>query len=128
MKVTFSTDVGTEPLLSSGSVLTSATFSSIGDKAGGVTRCRFLGATPANPWRKAKTKCKPKREGSPLRKPVTYSKETSVENSCLIMRGDLELAIRDLSRCRAFSWISDELRRQLGACLYELTLARRMCP
>lgn len=52
----------------------------------------------------------------------------AVEVGAHVMRGDLELAIRDLQRCRALSWISQEMRIQLGRCLYELTAARRMCP
>lgn len=53
---------------------------------------------------------------------------TSMEVSCLVMRGELELAIRDLQRCRSLSWITQEMRIQLGRCVYELIAARRMCP
>lgn len=45
-----------------------------------------------------------------------------------IMRGDLEACIRDVNVCRRFPWISEELRDQLGRCLFELTSARRMAP
>jgi hypothetical protein len=76
-----------------------------------MTTRRFVGVPPANALRTI--------GGRTL---------SSLEVSGLIMRGDLEAAIKDLSRCRSYAWVSQELRIQLGRCLYELTAARRMAP
>jgi hypothetical protein len=109
------TTVSTEPPTPPGSGNTVATtfsapeMASVG-AAGGVTAFRSAGASPAKP--------------SELR--AIFS--SAVQSSAHIMRGDLEVAIRDMQRCRSLSWISDEMRGQLGRCLYELTTARRMCP
>jgi hypothetical protein len=108
-------DVLTGPLSESGPVKTSSATSSDRretdrrGEAGGVTARRFAGAPPANSHRH-----------------VGGRSLTSLECSALIMRGDLDLAIRDLSRCRQYVWLSQELRCQLGRCLYELHTARRM--
>jgi hypothetical protein len=108
-------DVSTGPLSESGPVDTSSTFSleryntARAGGAGGVTKRRFFGASPANPQRH-----------------INGGTMSSVEISALIMRGDLQAAINDLSRCRSYVWLSQELRTQLGRCLYELHTARRM--
>lgn len=110
-----SNDVSTGPLSESGPVDTSSTFSLErhntvrGGGAGGVTKRRFFGASPANSHRH-----------------INGGTMSSVEVSALIMRGDLQAAINDLSRCRSYFWLSQELRAQLGRCLYELHKARRM--
>jgi hypothetical protein len=120
--------------------------------AGGVTTRCSVGTSPAKPPNQGVTSygsndvsplfedsdgadvvpgpAEPQNGGAtPKRLAVKYAKPmASCEASCLIMRGDLELAIRDLQKCRSFSWISQELRIQLGRCLYELTATRRMCP
>ena len=105
----------TEPPLLPGSVNTvTTTFSApemaSAGAAGSVTGFRSPGALPAKPGE------------------LRAAHNSRIYNSALIMRGDLEVAIRDLQVCRALSWISDEMRGQLGRCLYELTAARRMCP
>jgi hypothetical protein len=68
--------------------------------------------------------------GTSLAKPpeLNGAFNSAIVCSAHVMRGDLEVAIRDLQKCRALSWLSDEMRGQLGRCLYELTAARRMCP
>lgn len=78
--------------------------------AGGVTSRCSLGTSPAKP------------------SDIERARASSIETSCLVMRGDLEACIRDMQVCRSLSWISQEMRIQLGRCLYELTAARRMCP
>lgn len=135
-------DVSNEPPTPLGSFDTSSTcnFRRKADLAGaarGVTRSRSLGTSLAKPRSEDSDApgvvpgaTEPQDGGSTQnRQSVEYAAAlASCEASCLIMRGDLALAIRDLQRCRSLTWISEELRSQLGRCLYELTLARRMCP
>lgn len=111
----FQTSVFPEPLPSFGSGTTDATAFSAPEMAfagaaGGVTTGRSVGTSPA--------------------KAVELRRANINEIVCQshLMRGDLEAAIRDLNVCRRFTWISDELRDQLGRCLFELTSARRMAP
>jgi hypothetical protein len=110
----YQTSVFPDPLPSSGSGMTDATnFApemAYAGTAGGVTTGRSVGTSPAKSH------------------DLESAFNCEIVNSAAIMRGDLELAIRDLSRCRRFTWLSDELRAQLGRCLHELTLARRSCP
>lgn len=78
--------------------------------AGGVTGCCSPGTSPAKP------------------RDLKQAHDSIIEAGRMVMRGDLEACIRDLQVCRSLSWISQEMRIQLGRCLYELTAARRMCP
>lgn len=109
--------------------------------ASGVTDSRSSGTSDAKPvcagadedlsWCRSpgQTGGGHKQSGSALSdSPVKRSSMTALEVSGHVMRGDLEIAIKDLQRCRALTWISQELRIQLGRCLYELTAARRLCP
>lgn len=59
---------------------------------------------------------------------TSLAKPQEIVTGSAIMKGDLEVAMRDLQTCRSFRWLSQEMRIQLGRCLYELTVARRMCP
>lgn len=109
------TSVFPEPLPPPGSGTTRATTFLEPEKAhvgaaGGMPTGRSVGVSPAKPHE------------------LNEALSKAFECSALIMRGDLELAIRDLQRCRSLSWISQEMRIQLGRCLYELTKARRMAP
>jgi len=109
--------------------------------ASGVTERRSSGTSDAKPVCEVADEdfswsCPPgetasghKQSGSTLSySPGKRGSMTAVEVSGHVMKGDLEIAIKDLQRCRSLTWISQELRIQLGRCLYELTLARRMCP
>jgi hypothetical protein len=107
--------VVSEPLPPPGSESTrSATFSApemaFAGAAGGVTAGRSAGTSPAKA---------PELRRANINEIVCQSH---------LMRGDLEACIRDVNVCRRFTWISDELRDQLGRCLFELTSARRMAP
>lgn len=138
------TDVSSEPPTLPGSFDTSSTIPrrEAGPRgaARGVTNRRSFGTSLAKPlcagaaedlpWSfQGQTGSGHKQGGSALSPTTrtTYAM-TAVEVGCHVMRGDLAIAIRDLQRCRRLSWISDEMRAQLGRCLHELTAARRMCP
>lgn len=138
-------DVSNEPPTPLGSFDTSSTTfrrkAVVPGAARGVTDRRSSGAPLAKPvcagtaedlsWRRSpgQTASGHKQSGSTLRStPGTAYAMTAVEVGCHVMRGDLELAIRDLQRCRSMKWISEEMRGQLSVCLWHLTLARRMCP
>lgn len=140
-------DVSNEPPTPLGSFDTSSTTNfrresvSPEDAARGVTESRSSGASLAKPvcagtdedlsWRRSpgQTASCHKQSGSTFGATLgTKHAMTAVEVGCHVMRGDLEVAIRDLQRCRSMKWISEEMRGQLSRCLYELTAARRMCP
>jgi hypothetical protein len=74
--------------------------------AGGVTTGRSVGTPPA--------------------KLGVHSKMSSVQVAYSVLKGDLELSIRDLERMRRAQAFSQDLRIQLGRCLYELQRARRL--
>jgi hypothetical protein len=130
-------DVSNEPPTSPGSFDTSSTSNfrrksdSSEDAARGVTECRSSGASLAKPrfeYEICRLESHAKDGGSPLSPfAIKHSKMTALEVSCHVMRGDLDMAIKDLSRCRSLSWLSQEMRQQLGRCLFELHTARRMC-
>lgn len=124
-------DVSKEPPTPLGSFDTSSTTfrrkAVVPGAARGVTDRRSSGAPLAKPV--CAGTAGHKQSGSTLRStPGTSYAMTAVEVGCHVMRGDLELAIRDLQRCRSMKWISEEMRGQLSRCLFELTAARRMCP
>lgn len=73
--------------------------------AGGVTTGRSVGTPPA--------------------KLGVHSKMSSAQVAYCVLKGDLDLAIRDLERMRRAQAFSQDLRIQLGRCLYELQRARR---
>jgi len=109
----FQTSVFPEPLPSFGSGTTDATAFSAPEMASagaarGVTAGRSAGTSLAK---------------SPE---LTKALNRGIVCAANVMRGDLDAAIRDVSRCRRYEWISEEMRVQLGRCLYELTEARRM--
>ena len=74
--------------------------------AGGVTTGRSVGTSSA--------------------KPLVHGKMSAVQVAFGVLKGDLDLAIRDLERMRRAQAFSQEIRIQLGRCLYELQKARRL--
>lgn len=138
-------DVSDEPPTPLGSSDTSSTYfrrkAILAGAASGVTGSRSPGTSDAKPvsagtdeefaWSSSsgESASSDKLSGSALGKsPGKHAAMTALEVSGHVMRGDLEVAIRDVQRCRSLTWISQEMRIQLGRCLYELTLARRMAP
>lgn len=116
MRVThYKTSVFPEPLLLSGSGTTDGTtFSAPATASVGAARGVTAGRSAGTSLAKAHEPRKARIE--------------EIVCQAQIMRGDLEVCIRDINVCRRFAWISDELRDQLGRCLFELTSARRMAP
>jgi hypothetical protein len=126
-------DVSNEPPTPLGSFDTSSTTfrrkAVVPGAARGVTNRRSFGTSLAKPVCAVTAGGGDKQSGSTLvATPGTTYAMTAVEVGCHVMRGDLDLAIRDLQRCRSMKWISEEMRGQLSRCLFELTAARRMCP
>lgn len=138
-------DVSDEPPTPQGSSDTSSTYfrrkAARAGAASGVTGSRSPGTSDAKPvcagageefsWSSSpgESGAGHKLSGSALRAtPGKALAMGAVEVGAHVMRGDLEVAIRDLQLCRSLEWISQEMRVQLGRCLYELTAARRMCP
>lgn len=108
----FETTVSPEPLPSFGSGETGATFSAPEMASAGAARGVSAGRSAGTFLAKS-----PELEKS-LNSKLVFS--------AAIMRGSIELAISDLQKCRRFDWISEEMRAQLGRCLFELTEARKM--
>lgn len=130
-------DVSEEPLHPLGSSDTSSPITSCG-KAGsagaarGVTGSRSPGTSLAKPSEVLEVPTRKvfyERIGSTV-SDIEAREEGlgALEVGCHVMRGDIEVAISDLQRCRSLEWISQELRIQLGRCLFELIAARRMVP
>jgi len=98
-------DIPNRPPTSSGRFGRSSAFPAAGD-AGAVTTGRSVGAAPAKPYVQPHMS----------RSQVAFA----------VLKGDLDLAIHDLERMRRGSVFGQEIRIQLGRCLYELQRARRL--